>query len=167
MKYADGHYLRARRPRHAPFNEVDEFWSWFAGFTDGEGSFTIAVSTVGGKKYLQPFFKIAVRADERPILEEIHRRLGCGRVRVHIPGAQTSNLQLKFEASAIADCMRLVEVFERYPLRAKKRHDFAIWAEAVHEKALNGTSPRLADLRMELMQGRRYNPELAKGGDAA
>lgn len=167
LKYAPGHYHRSRRPRHAPFVDTDpEFWAWFAGFTDGEGHFGITISHVGGHDYPQPFFKIAVRADERPILEEIRDRLGCGRVRVHIPGGTTSNLQMKFEMSAVSDCLRLVEVFELHPLRAKKRQDFDTWAEAVREKAASGQSPRIWELRDQLIAGRRYDPQLAEGGDA-
>jgi hypothetical protein len=166
-KYAPGHYFRARRPAHPPFVDADpEFWAWFAGFVDGEGCFSITVSTVGEKRYTQPMFQIAVRADERPILEEIRDRLGCGRIRVHVPGASTSNLQLKFQLTSIADCQRLVEVLRLHPLRAKKRNDFETWAEAVAEKAQTGTSPRVFELREELIAGRRYDSQLAKGGDA-
>lgn len=166
--WAPGCYLRSRRPPHPPFVDTDpEFWAWFAGFTDGEGCFGITLSHTGGKTYPQPFFKIAVRADERPILEEIRDRLGCGRVRVHVPGGVTSNLQLKFEMSSVADCLRLIEVFERHPLRAKKRRDFETWAEAVREKAANGQSPRIWELRERLIDGRRYDSSVAKGGDAA
>lgn len=167
LKYADGHYFRARRPRHPPFVDIDPaFWDWFAGFVDGEGCFGVTISHVGGRDYPQPFFKIAVRADERLILEEIKRRLGCGRVTVHVPGASTSNLQLKFELSAVADCQRLIEVLELHPLRAKKANDLATWSELVREKAANGQSPQIWRLRERLIEGRRYNPQLAKGGDA-
>lgn len=107
-----------------------------------------------------------MRADERPILEEIQQRLGCGRIRVHVPGGTTSNLQLAFEMSSLADCRRLVEVLTVHPLRAKKQRDFVIWAEAVAAKVEEGVSPRLWDLRKRLMEGRRYDPALAKGGDA-
>jgi hypothetical protein len=166
--FAIGCNAAYRKPLHPPWVDEDPaFWDWFAGFVDGEGCFAIAVSHSTGREYPQPFFKIAVRADERPILEEIRDRLGCGRVRVHVPGASTSNLQLKFEMSSIADCQRLVEVLTAHPLRAKKRHDFETWAEAVAEKRDNGTSPRIWELRDKLMTGRHYNPRIAEGGDAA
>ena len=167
MKYAAGHYHRSRKALHAPFVDRDpEFWAWFAGFTDGEGCFAITLSRTSGKVYPQPYFQIAVRADERPILQEIQARLECGRIRVHTPGSDTSNLQLVFRVSAVADCLRLVEVFTAHPLRAKKRRDFDVWAKAVREKAANGTSPRLVALRERLMKGREYDPRIAEGGDA-
>jgi hypothetical protein len=163
MKYAPGHYFRSRQPRHGTFVDRDPaFWGWFAGFVDGEGCFGLSVSHVGGKAYPQPYFKLTVRADERPILEEMRERLGCGRVRVHQPGGTTSNLQLSFLLTSVADCARLVEVLTLHPLRAKKRQDFAIWAEAVREKAANGTSPRIWELRDDLMAGRAYNAKLAE-----
>jgi hypothetical protein len=167
LQYASGHYFRARRPRHAPFVDHNpSFWDWFAGFVDGEGSFGIAISSGGPstKRYSQPHFKLTVRADERPILEEIRERLGCGRIRVHVPGGSTSNLQLSFLLTSSADCQRLVEVLTLHPLRAKKRNDFKIWAEAVQEKAANGTSERLFELRERLIAGRRYDHALAEGG---
>ena len=167
LKYAAGHYHRSRKALHAPFVDRDpEFWAWFAGFTDGEGCFAITLSRTSGKVYPQPYFQIAVRADERPILQEIQARLECGRIRVHTPGSDTSNLQLVFRVSAVADCLRLVEVFTAHPLRAKKRRDFDVWAKAVREKAANGTSPRLVALRERLMKGREYDPRIAEGGDA-
>lgn len=159
LKYADGHYHRARRPWHPEFRDTDPFWSWFAGFTDGEGCFSIAVSSGGhsAKRYPQPCFHISVRADERPILEEIQRRLGCGYIRDHTPALATCNPQLTFKVSAIADCLRLVEVFTLHPLRAKKATDFATWAEAVREKAAGAASnDRLFQLREQLIEGRRF-----------
>lgn len=166
LKYAPGHYMRARKARHAVFTDTDPFWTWFAGFTDGEGCFGISISTVEGKPYTQPYFQIAVRADERPILEEIQSRLGCGRIRVHVPGGSTSNLQLQFVATSLADCHRLVEVFTLHPLRAKKRRDFDTWAEAIREKARTGTSERVFELREQLIAGRQYDPQMWGGGDA-
>jgi hypothetical protein len=163
LRYANGHYHRSRRPQHPPFVDTDpEFWAWFAGFVDGEGCFGITLSHTGGRSYPQPYFRIAVRADERPILETIRKRLGCGRVRVHTPGSPTSNLQLAFEISAVADCQRIVEVLTLHPLRAKKRRDFVTWAKAVAEKAENGTSPAIWTLREELMEGRKYDPRIAE-----
>jgi hypothetical protein len=166
--HAPGCYQRRRVPPHAPWVDTDpEFWAWFAGFVDGEGCFGIIKSRTGGGHWPQPYFKIAVRADERPILEEIRDRLGCGRVSVHVPGGTTSNLQLKFELTSLSDCERLIEVLTAHPLRAKKRHDFATWSEAVAEKAKRGANPRIWELREKLMMGRQYDPSIAEGGDAA
>lgn len=69
-----------------------------------------------------------------------------------------------------AGCLRLVELFEKYSLRSKKRADFDIWAEAVRLFATNlthgsrhGTSPvkrirdaRLAELKERIQSGRRF-----------
>jgi hypothetical protein len=166
-KFARGCYQRRRIPPHPPWIDTDpEFWAWFAGFADGEGCFGVIKSRTGGRDWPQPFFKIAVRADERPILEEIRDRLGCGRVSVHVPGGTTSNLQLKFELTSLSDCERLVEVLTAHPLRAKKRQDFETWSQLIAEKAANGATPRVWELREKLIAGRRYDPRIAKGGDA-
>jgi hypothetical protein len=160
--HASGCFERRRIPSHPPWTDTDPaFWDWFAGFADGEGCFGVVASRSSTGTWPQPYFKIAVRADERPILEEIAERMGCGRVNVHVPGSKTSNLQLKFELTSLSDCERLIEILSAHPLRAKKARDFETWAEIVREKAVHGVTQRVWDLRDQLMAERAYDAQRA------
>lgn len=38
---------------------------------------------------------------------------------------------VRWYATKLADCMALVDVFDRHPLRAKKKRDYEIWRAAV------------------------------------
>jgi hypothetical protein len=53
------------------------FGNWLAGFIDGEGSFTIQSARADMPQFYTRF-QIRLRADDRPILEEIRAQLGVG-----------------------------------------------------------------------------------------
>jgi hypothetical protein len=142
----------------------DGFGHWLAGFTDGEGSFQIHAR---GDTTCVCTFAIALRIDDRAILEEIQRRLGIGRMSLRVkrqPGGQD---QAQWSVSSKREDRALVDVFERYPLRAKKARDFAVWAEAVkHWSAMsqrgmarNGRHDwtRMQALRAQLIAGRAFD----------
>jgi hypothetical protein len=138
-----------------------EFGHWLAGFVDGEGSFTIASQSrvKGNRGSFACIFKIALHADDAPILWEISERTGIGTVRTGTPKSQKGP-RATWAVQSKHDCLRLIEILERFPLRAKKARDFKIWSEAVHEWATKYRGgkdqdwSRLAELRVELSQGR-------------
>jgi len=122
----------------------DGFLDWFAGFAAGEGSFTIVKQTYGGARggNWRAQFAISLRDDDLEILLEIQEKLRMGTItRKAVSGG--SNPCAQFTVCRIDDNIRLVEVFERYPLRAKKQRDFEIWKRAVREiKAGQGEGGR-------------------------
>lgn len=132
--------------------EIDDLWgSWFAGFTDGEGCFSIRKAKRNNPctSYVCRF-RINLRDDDRAILEEIRKTLGIGIIYdVPVYPNRTANARpaTALEVHAIDECAELVKVFERYPLRAKKRHDFAIWKLAVAElqKPVDCRDPLMLD----------------------
>jgi hypothetical protein len=144
----------------------DAFGHWFAGFTDGEGSFIIMRQrTAAGAEKFNCFFALALRCDDGAVLQEIRDELGFGRInRFNKPGAQQQDV---LRVAAKADCLRLVGVFDRYPLRAKKARDYAIWREAVVEwqrirRVASGHVAdwsRMATLKARLEAGRRFNAD--------
>jgi hypothetical protein len=105
----------------------DGFGHWLAGFADGEGCFNIARNG-NGSMFCQ--FRIQVRSDDEPILLEIQRRTGLGRL-TKVYKNRGANPSVIWYVSSKAECLALVELFETYPLRAKKQRDFEIWARAV------------------------------------
>lgn len=124
----------------------DSFGHWLAGFTDGEGAFVICrVTTRKGKSagsnvrtWPNCRFQIGLRVDDAAILTTIRDTLGFGSVyykRLTASSKPNTQASAQYVVQRIDDCLRIVELFTRYPLRAKKRAQFDAWAEAVHEMA--------------------------------
>lgn len=118
--------------------ETDDIWGgWFSGFTDGEGCFTI-----GKRNDKHPCASyrcrciISLRDDDRAILEEIRDTLEMGVIYdkpASTYGGRNGQPSTVFQVCSIKECAELVKVFEKYPLRAKKKRDFEIWKQAVAE----------------------------------
>lgn len=109
------------------------FGYWFAGFTDGEGCFSINLNYSRNRAkenvYFACYFDIKLRSDDAPILEEIRKELGVGKIyHQKLPGR---NPMSTFRAQNKIECLVIQEVFRTFPLRAKKAEDFAIWSKAV------------------------------------
>lgn len=155
----------------APALTIDDaFGHWFAGFVDGEGCFFVRRNVVRykGDSYVTYgcSLSIAVRDDDLEVLEWIRERLGIGTIsRRHQGPTQGSrgNPSACFYVSAKAEVLQLVELFDRYPLRSKKRRDFEVWRRAVLEwhrergaKTRGRDWSHMAELHEELKAVRRY-----------
>ena len=70
--------------------------------------------------------------------------------------------QIVFQISAVDECAKLVEIFEKHPLRSKKQRDFAIWKQAVAELQ-KPVDQRNADLLeyyfLKIQEVRRYEKQ--------
>jgi len=134
------------------------FGYWFAGFVDGEGSFNIARNSRGARYCV---FRIALSKRDLSILKEIQSRFGFGTLWIGHPASQYS-ARVAWTVQSKSECLRLVEIFERFPLRTEKRRDFEIWARAVraHQSVSRGNKYNKHDwtaidnLRNELCSGR-------------
>lgn len=113
----------------------DAFGHWLAGFVDGEGCFAIDGRIRPGHRVPYCQFILCLRLDDLDILECIHSEAG-GTLKVR---RKTTNPNDKpsgyLRVTGAQELLRVVELFERYPLRAKKARDFVIWAEAVRAQA--------------------------------
>jgi MarR family transcriptional regulator for hemolysin len=132
-----------------------------AGFIDAEGSFMIGPNN-GGRTWTCQM-SIALRRDDGDVLTDLCRSTGLGRV-VLLRARRTSRPQAKWSITSKRECAELVRILRRYPLRARKRRDFEVWARAVdrwsavsHEasvdEALHDAMARDAEL---IRRGRRY-----------
>ena len=105
----------------------DSFGHWLAGFTDGEGNF----SCITGHGQC---FRINLREDDKPILEEMRLRLGCGRI-YFLKKTQYDSCrrdQYQFSVACMVDLVNIIiPFFDKYPLRAKKRFDYLQWRENI------------------------------------
>lgn len=109
-----------------------QFCHWLAGQVDGEGSFQLK-----SKRHIWWLeLTISLRADDRPMLQMIQEQLGRGHCYPH-PVAKGANphshLRYMLRFANATDTRFIVALFERYPLRSKKRRDFELWAEARKE----------------------------------
>ena len=151
-----------------PHEMNDAFGHWLAGFIDGEGCFVIAKreDPKYGARY-QCRFSVNMRADERPMLEEIVARTHIGRIEAKKADRKSrrGNPQAVWMVTSQRECLMLVELLDRYPLRAKKRRDYTIWREAVilwcgwamdNPRHFKRDWRPLGRLRERLMDGRRY-----------
>ncbi len=129
--------LRAKVQTHFSYTpkEREAFGHWFAGFTDGEGSFIIAGNPSTRSTSYNCSFSLTTRIDDLPILEEIRGYLQMGRLysysRKAPPGKNQPHDQVQFRIARKEDALRLVAFFDHHPLRAKKRNDYRIWRKAV------------------------------------
>ena len=109
-------------------HEDSGFGYWLAGFIDGEGCFLVKGHSRGT---YAPSFQIKVRRDDRAALVAAQRFVGAGQV-ADVDGGE-SNPQARWVIQDRDGCQRLVDVLDKYPLRAKKRLDYLSWREAVCE----------------------------------
>jgi hypothetical protein len=106
---------------------------YISGFVDGEGCFSISFNKNGVRlPEVRLIFEIEVREDDEPILREIKEVLGCGNVyRLDYERYAKWRPHVKLKVSNFADIsQKIIPFFQRYPLQAKKRHDFEKFCQA-------------------------------------
>lgn len=139
-----------------------DFNSWIAGFVDGEGSFYITKPP-----HLVCGLTVQVRADDEEVLHRIQGAVGAGRIKTAWPpahrskGGQPSAFWL---VTRKQDALTLVEFFDKFPLQAKKRRDYAIWRKAVllHQQMRSGQDntklrAQIQLLKQQMEEGRKYS----------
>lgn len=109
----------------------DAFGHYLSGFADGEGCFMLCWD--GSRKDCRPtpkaVFQIALRADDEAILDLIQSYWQCGNL--HRQKRHNGKLASEFHVNNLRQLTAVViPHFDRYPLRAKKRFDYAIWKQA-------------------------------------
>jgi hypothetical protein len=158
-RYRELHPVDPLMPIEYP--EIDPaFGHWLAGFVDGEGSFCISAP----RNAFICKFSLSLRKDDEAVLLECMSQAGVGYVADNKRKQRHTNERptCRWDVGGKQQCLRLVWIFDRHPLRAKKARDFAIWRKAVIEwNFIDGRRERvdwscMADLRDQLNEGRRY-----------
>ena len=133
-----------------------EWCSWFSGLVDGEGCFIISRVR---QRWTHARFVINMRADDAVMLEEIRRTMGFGAVQGR--HRTYANPTRAFEVTNKRGLLALVRLFDRYPLRSRKRKDYEVWRTFVllHQDRKNATDPRLEELFHEIRAVRVFRTE--------
>lgn len=114
-----------------------DYCNWFAGLADGEGCFLIQNTT---KDYFQFTFRISMRLDDAPMLKDAVKKLGVGHFvlqqrKEYYQGGHWHKPTCAYKVSSVQGCLKLIEIFDKHPLRSKKKRDYLIWRAAVLEAA--------------------------------
>jgi hypothetical protein len=108
---------------------------YVAGFIDGEGCFTIVISKHKTKRLgmdARLHFQIEVRADDREIIENIQETLDCGRIYYLSYERYGWHPHVELKVSSLSEITgKLIPFLQKFPLRAKKRHSFELFLQAV------------------------------------
>ena len=131
------------------------FGHWMAGLTDGEGSFGIYRSNPNkGLSDWRMTFTIKLRDDDEPTLRLIQQTLGIGSMGHCRDKRGLANPTAKWQVGARAELLVIVELFDAYPLRARKAEAYAVWREAL--LTARGDWARMAIYREQLTQAQMY-----------
>ena len=99
---------------------------FITGFVDGEGSFKIGI--VENKNYKTGFhiwlsLSISLHVRDRALLEKLQLTLGVGRIGKH----DSESIQL--QVTSIKDIKKIIEHFDKFPLKTSKFADYKLWKE--------------------------------------
>ena len=150
---------------------------YIVGLADGEGCFYVHVRPQRphtSKPRVDTHFYIKLHEDDRPLLEEIKRDLGCGAVYRQIETRSNHSQCYRYEVNAQRDIHNVViPFFEKHPLRSRKRKDFVLFREIAlmvrqgHHKTPAGLR-HIQALKSAMNHGARRVREIRTlGGNAA
>jgi hypothetical protein len=168
-------YINKAKTREMKLSEIYEkgieidkdFGNWLAGFADGEGHFQLGVNR---GRWSSIRFSIKLRADDKPILDTIQKKLGFGKVsyrKVSIKEKERikgTNPQCVLSIYGKRQCWMLMKIFDQCPLRTKKKNDYEIWKKALlimgYSYVHNSYNPDLIKpLAMNLKTIRKYQED--------
>lgn len=112
-----------------PKNDLNNFYEWFTGLTDGEGSFNISIRNTQNFAFS---FEITMHIDEENMLNFIQKTLGVGKVFL-------SGNTVKFCVTKREDVTVIIGIFKKYPLQSTKNLNFLSFKKAFE---LYGSSSR-------------------------
>jgi hypothetical protein len=110
------------------------FCAWFAGFTDGEGTFEVILSkrergVNAGARFPIVRFSVCQHVRDRQVLDRAQHELGLGQV-----GLSAGGRLAQLRVIRQAELEILAVLFTAFPLRTAKRDDCNLWTRAVAVK---------------------------------
>jgi hypothetical protein len=102
--------------------------AFLAGLLEGEASFHIGKQSRSTNHRCT--MTVAMRSDEESLLQWLADETKLGRIAGR-KAAGNSHPQVSWQVTAKADCERLCELMNSYPLRGRQSINYAIWSAAV------------------------------------
>jgi len=107
--------------------------NYLVGLVDGEGCFSITFNKHKNNRLLEVrlLFEIELREDDKEILERVKETLGCGNIYyLSYERYKKWRPHYKYKVSNLKDIStKTIPFFQKYPLQAKKKHQFALFYE--------------------------------------
>jgi len=108
---------------------------WYTtGLVEGEGCFCITISKHKTKRLgFDPrlMFEVEMIIEDKPLLEKLQARLGCGQIYVLSYFRYGWRPHAKFAVKSHKDIFgKIIPFFKKYPLQGKKRRDFEYFCKA-------------------------------------
>ena len=133
---------------------------WFiSGFTDGEGSFHVAVvrrNDLPLKWAVIPEFHVSQNQERVSVLTEIQTFFGCGSIKENHRGRLNDVSQVFVVRRRSALVKVIIPFFESYPLRSSKKQDFTVFASIVRSME-SGVHRDPVGLRLLIEQAYQMN----------
>ena len=129
----------------------DAFGWWFTGYFDGEGCLTVFYRERGKYAERRVGVQISCRDDDAGVLALIHRELGGVMWNTEARGSTRPTCNWRIESAADL-AQVIIPMFDTYPLRSKKRHEYALWRQLALKQYVNtlgGTSTRVGATEKE------------------
>jgi hypothetical protein len=103
---------------------------YVVGLVDGEGSFAVHFNQSQRRRAkVEPRFCLKLRAEDRPLLDELRDFFGCGKVYIQRDRRPNHSLCYRFEVSNRQELLEtVIPFFQQHPLQSpSKRRDFALF----------------------------------------
>jgi hypothetical protein len=126
---------------------------FLAGLIEAEACFQIRPNN-GGANWACNFM-LALRRDDAGLLSELHERTKLGAISAK-PARANSKPQAVWAIHRRAECLRLAELLEEFPLRGRKSREVEVWATAVRELDRTPRPDALPQLAAEIRSLKRY-----------
>jgi hypothetical protein len=119
---------------------------YVVGLVDGEGSFAVHFNQSQRRRAkVEPRFCLKLRADDRPLLDELRDFFGCGKVYIQRDRRANHCLCYRFEVSNRLELFeKVIPFFRQHPLKSRsKQRDFALFEQVL--SLLQNEAHRTAD----------------------
>jgi len=124
---------------------------YVVGLVDGEGSFAVHLNGSDRRRAkVEPRFCLKLRADDRPLLDDLQEFFGCGKVYIQRDRRPNHSLCYRYEVSNRRELLeKIIPFFEQHsPRNRTKQRDFALFRRVLF---LVRDDVHLADEGLELL----------------
>ncbi len=123
---------------------------WLVGFVEGEGCFNVGLMLATDRRprkrakksnrkkpsvgiRLVPSFRITLREDDWPLLEQVKEKLGCGGIYLNKRSPLKPNARdlAHYYVVGTSNLLKVRQFFEMQSFYSKKKRDFELWCQCL------------------------------------